>query len=914
MIKGQAHQLLHGYRNGHGQIEASIRLDERDSDLVTRLSDLSGNLSSGVKFNSYLTVYPLPSRKYYALARTWPDPEAPRAGCVLTHTLLVPLDYWTTAANLRSLDRLFHNPRSNAPHDFRSPLNLTSKSPRTSDAGVEIDLFSSEVFVFRYFGKGLRPIIWFDTDQSEILLWRLLEHLWPRLRSIFSSCTYSLQPRTLEDGPFDLLFAPNTVYSRFTKLSAEHLIEAGTKESISGSDESWCQRLALDFFSSTPNSLLKEKELPLWNELAEDPTSVRKLSLIHELRLQSFHSPVAGVGAIDVVESLAREPELALGLKRQIFSDAILSATGAQLPADALTSLRLIDDRLRRESFRKIAEEFNKRLSAAAAEVTSKYPEAALEASATWLTESVARDKRPFVEGVMAGLATLAHDSPSTLTILRSYPAVAAELFRLVPSFGATYLELGGDEAKHVLSAWLSSTRDLDALRTVRTSVLSSSQHLTDPELLPALLRDIGPQEVDETLDLLVKANTDFSAKTVYHAISDRLSSTYPEPVRQWTARLPFWPPGISEIAASTFSQNVSDFKRLLDTNEFDRNQKTQVLIAKLQTLLIGGFPYWLWELISQDVRVIDILLSGSLERLDEIEPILSRITAEVHELPLADSNFDSVLRFKSSKVFPQLRDSAMRSLIGRSIREGTHADNLRELMNYPEMIPWFRTIIGPQISALLVHACSPGHDAVARAWEWVSDAPRALYERSPSILPELCDSLLSCSRRSFPAGAEISLAKVLQRTRCDSDEVTRQVICGQFLRFSLDNTRAPLGSVAAESFPDVYAIAVKDTRAPSFLSSLFGSYDWDKAKDLRVTIVDTFMRSTWSPGDLAIAANSAGILRKIFKRLHRIETGDRYAASMYEDLIGRREEAFRSLTDDLKALLDSPDFYEDWD
>jgi hypothetical protein len=468
--------------------------------------------------------------------------------------------------------------------------------------------------------------------------------------------------------------------------------------------------------------------------------------------------------------------------------------------------------------------------------------------------------------------------------------------------------------ARHVLSGWLSSTRDLDALRTVRASVLSSGQHLTDPELLPALLRDIAPQEADETLDLLAKANTDFSAKDVCRAVSDSLSSTYPELVRQWAARLPVWSPGISEIAASTFSQNVGDFKRLLDTNEFDGKQKKQVLIAKLQTLVVGGFPHWLRELISQDVRVIDILLSASIENLDEMEPILSRITAEVSELPFTDSNVNSVLRFKSSKVFPLLRDSTMRSFVGRYVREGTFADNIREFMNYPDMIPWFRTVIGSQISALLVHSCSSDRDAVARAWEWVSDAPIALYDRSPSILPELCDSLLSCTRRSFPAGAEISVAKVLRRTKCDADDFTRQVLCGKFLRFALDNIRLPLGSVAAESFADVYAIAVKDTRAPSFLANLFGSYDWDKAKDLRVTIVDTFIRSTWSPGDLAIAANNAGILRKIFKRLHRIQTGDRYAASMHQDLVGRNDQTSRSLATDLKALIDSPDFYEDWD
>jgi hypothetical protein len=144
-----------------------------------------------------------------------------------------------------------------------------------------------------------------------------------------------------------------------------------------------------------------------------------------------------------------------------------------------------------------------------------------------------------------------------------------------------------------------------------------------------------------------------------------------------------------------------------LDTDEFDRKQKTQVLVAKLKTLLMGGFPYCLGEQISQDVRIIDILLSDSRENLDEIEPIISRITAEVVELPFADSNIDSVLRFTSSKVFPQLRDSAMRSLVSRYIREGTYSDNLRQFMNYPDMIPWFRAVTGSQIIAFLVRACS---------------------------------------------------------------------------------------------------------------------------------------------------------------------------------------------------------------
>ena len=63
-------------------------------------------------------------------------------------------------------------------------------------------------------------------------------------------------------------------------------------------------RLTL-FFRSNRTYPKRESELPVWNELDEDPTALRKLSLVHELRLRAAQSPTAGVGAIDVVESLA---------------------------------------------------------------------------------------------------------------------------------------------------------------------------------------------------------------------------------------------------------------------------------------------------------------------------------------------------------------------------------------------------------------------------------------------------------------------------------------------------------------------------------------------------------------------------------------------------------------------------------
>src|SRR5437868_6855758 len=113
-MKGtQIHQLLHGYRRGHQLLASSMNLPIGLSELVTRLSDLSGLLMGDAEFEPYLTSYPLPGSDFYALAKTWPDHQASRSGCVLTHTLLIPQETWASASDPRAFAHLLKAPGEN---------------------------------------------------------------------------------------------------------------------------------------------------------------------------------------------------------------------------------------------------------------------------------------------------------------------------------------------------------------------------------------------------------------------------------------------------------------------------------------------------------------------------------------------------------------------------------------------------------------------------------------------------------------------------------------------------------------------------------------------------------------------------------------------------------------------------------
>jgi len=914
----KVHQLLHGYCGGHGQIAGSVKLSDRDSEIVTRLSDLSGSLSSGLNFENYLTVYPLPSRKFFALARTWPDPDAPRAGCVITHTLLLPVSSWANLSNVRSLDRLFRSPRLTPDHSFGDIIDLYSGSENLTADATRIAPTGTTAFVLRYFGQGLRPMVWFNTVDAEEYLWRLLEHLWPNLRSVFSCCTFALQQRALEDGPFDLLFAPPSVRSRFLKLSPDHLIEPSSlRKDTQVSSEPWCQYWADAFFSSKPGLPSSENELPIWNELGEDPTAVRKLSLIQELRERSDQAPTAGVGALDVVESLAHDPDSAIPLKRMILAQAIEAAVSARPDIDGFTCLRLIGDRLRRESFRNLADEYSERLTAAATRVTTKYPEAAFEAGSTWLADSIAGTETAFVKGVIAGLRELANTNPSRLTIVREHADIAAEIFRVEPTFASTYLQVGGETAPRALAGWLSSTKDHDTLRMVRKSVLPLLGRTDDKELLSALLRDLEVEEVGETLDVLSTISEGFSSAAARQVVSKQICSDYPSQVREWASTTRHWSHGVSELVASTYPHGRQGFNDLLQQTQFSSGKTVDVLAVMICDQASGGTPYWLQEIVTTDVRLISSLLLAGPKESDVVEAALATVVDGASDLPLAKSEdlLNAVLAFESRPVFSRLLDAAMRDIITCYLIGGFETSVTRNFLRSTNGNRWLHNVAGSTLSRVFVQGCHSGAQAVTRAWKWIAEAPSAIYQRRPNTLLELCEDLLRYSRQPFPEGAQYSFVQILSRCRSEADSDVRKKLGATMLRFSLDNIYSPLGLVVAATFADVYATATEDgNRSTSFFSVLFGSYDWDKGKDVRVSVIDAFMRSNWAPGDLAIAAESAGILRKIFKRTHRKPQGDEYINAMLRDLSQRSDPNATTVREHLSRLVSSPNFYEEWD
>jgi hypothetical protein len=197
-----AHQLVHGYKRGHRLLAGSTSLPSDVLRLVDRLSDAAGmSVSRGP--GGYLTGYPLPGGDY-ALARTWPAPEAERPNVVWTHTLVLP-QAALSAVSMQPLAELFRLPHGHGDLDvYTEPLRLDHLASQPAKPARDPKV--SGVITALYWGE---PGVWLPAgetpDDTCLAIW---SQQWPRLRRSFSFCSGTLEPRRLEGKAFDLLLTP----------------------------------------------------------------------------------------------------------------------------------------------------------------------------------------------------------------------------------------------------------------------------------------------------------------------------------------------------------------------------------------------------------------------------------------------------------------------------------------------------------------------------------------------------------------------------------------------------------------------------------------------------------------------------------------------------------------------------------
>lgn len=217
------HQTLHGYADGHTLLAASCELTAIEKKALLLLSDLSGQ--TGTKgFDSYLTGYPLPGKRYYALARTWDAPEMPRPGCVWTQTLLLALPLLTRIRDLSDLNKLFERPQLGLTNSYSVAIPAHRF---THNISTPLQSINPSLYIIAYYlyskTKGAIVIPAESAVEYEEDIFSIWSQQWPRLRRSFSFCTGSLSIRELDNKLFELQVVPNSYGSRLSRQQIENI-------------------------------------------------------------------------------------------------------------------------------------------------------------------------------------------------------------------------------------------------------------------------------------------------------------------------------------------------------------------------------------------------------------------------------------------------------------------------------------------------------------------------------------------------------------------------------------------------------------------------------------------------------------------------------------------------------------------
>lgn len=916
-MENKIEQLLHGYGRGHERLAGSISLDPHDADLVGRLTDLSGTLSGEIQFEPYLTAYPLPSGSHYAVARTWPDSEAPRSGCVMTHTLLVPMSIWEQMTELNALAEMFRFPERRVA-DPGYNLSLPLRRGGASDVSI---LFAAPLaspvldFVQKFFGDGTKPIVWFGKKHPSELVWLLLRGLWPKARARFSACTMCLQPRTLEDRPFDLMFASADSYPRFVKLGDSHFIDDSLNHSRQKVPvEDWCREWAQRLFLSTEST---HSWTDIWDELDDEPTAIRKLYLIQSMAKSASSAPQAAVGKMDLLESVAREPNVGLEHKRRTAEVATHFAQFAPHAVDGLESLRLIEDRLRRPAYSEVASTVGPKLQIAVASVIGQHPEMISRAFESAHDLGDLSDSW-FGRGVLDGLISALTTRPDAILVLNDCPievvrALAARKEVFTAYSRALLSHREDEEVRRKLVRWLDEPRDTESRRRLRR-IAREVVPPSDVELVAMTLKGLPEGEVNETLDWLM------SQKGVADGIGrvcEQISAEYPAAVRSWAQHLAHWNVEVAEVVAATVPKSKDGLLELLAGRDFPSNELPLVAAAYLRGFESNRFPYWLVEYARESSDLLHTLLRGVPRRQPIVSRAIDQLLAATPDMPVCDSA-SAMVAIGSSRGQPhlvRLIGSLMRGLIVAHVTDKLDVSSAQAVWAMPEASEWLERVDAYDLKTVVTRGARTSVPQWSNAWSWIASAPKALYARQPVVLPDLIDALIRASSPEWPAKATDQWVRILQRAKLDGCSDRAQLLLSvQSLDFAFRNGRLPVSGLVVESFVPVYAAVTASSSLPPETATLFGMFDWDKGKELRRDLIDAFFYAQWPPGDLALATGDRHLLRKVFKRLLRKPGGHQYARAMYADLSSRVSATVRPFTSALEEMLQNPGFYEEWD
>lgn len=855
----QIEQQVHGYHGGHQLLASSVALGREDQYLVDRLSDLSGPLMPGQDFAPYLTSYPLPSGSYYVVARTWQDKKAVRAGCVLTRSLLVPMQDWLDTPSLPFLLEALRPVDKTEPNV--ASLTVSNKNvllPAVADqrTGELIEALFLEV---------RQPIVMFEVGCADIIIARLLTALWPGMRRQFSSCGMALAPRSLEGHSFDFLCAPKSSRLRFAEWQGRKISETA----IRSSRHRWTPQTVDEIFQAgVPNLSTFDALGILRTDIHGDGSVLRIALLWNELLEKSKTSPNAVLGLLDVLSS--QNNFIAVHSLLPTLSNAIdLSRQNNPV----FEHLRYLMTLLGKFVDRVMPISLLRHVHRSAAAAAEQDPTQTLEflLSADRLGR---RLPRVFYAGLGDGLAKMAN-------------TISVKAFsKLVPETQIMLLSGSTPLAKWVLGTipraepcWpeaLSHVLEVSSLHLrfrVARQLVPELKHKSQAIILRGILHGAAWSLIVRIVDqlwhscqfMVAEFDNEILRSAVHvQAVADlrRVLTNYPETM------------ATDRFLLNTLQLDVSDIDWILTSHDLN-----SLRAVKLFSQLVVSSDNFALERVFSAPRIKrQALLRVASEKAVNSAAVARILLAtgisaqEEFELGLAALSHanGSILQYDLARLLLQTFFHYV-DKFGRSAPQGLLSDISAQL-DVSEIIlaATDETLSANQLNANI---------------RILNTVPTSLRSSVLRHIVNLSERIMSLRQSFFDVEATRGWAAMIADSKA-VDPRAQLHAAEAVLPFALKMIRGPASPLVVTTFPLVYAeLARVDSATPSALSFFFSFGDWwDRCDVLRRGLVDAFMKSDWPPTDILFAAHAAGALEQILDIISRRHGGKDYLRAIQKD------------------------------
>ncbi len=365
---------------------------------------------------------------------------------------------------------------------------------------------------------------------------------------------------------------------------------------------------------------------------------------------------------------------------------------------------------------------------------------------------------------------------------------------------------------------------------------------------------------------------------------------------------------------------NVSGLEELLLFPFTDKKRKIEVLTNYLLNLDSYGFPYWSHEYAKYRVDFLIPLIATDEEISKETSELLEFIFTNIPEISIANESIlleylPNYLNYHWSNLF---LTSALSSLINGFILEEIEWETYHKYVKKEWALNWFSNSNLGVVEAILRKNCN-SYNSWKKCWAFLANLPEVFFVEFQFVFPPWINILIYERQYSWDwTELEVNYwCQIIRNLSNPFNDIHFQ-LCSFALDYSFRNCEFPFSKLVVETFWTVYKVILETGKDDLFSNNQFNilswlNWDWDKALSLRKKIVQSYLSSSWPPGDIAIGIPDNKTLRKIIKRILDKQNGKQYVKEILFDLSKREDSESQNRYKYLSNLLRNNEIHEPW-